>query len=126
MDLYEAVTFSPFPPFFYINLIMKLIAALLCMAVLAMQCHQSGWKQFENTDYNKDSLIHDCQHFYLFKRDSFIVVTFPAGEYDTTCIKKYIKGIVKVTYHKAWIDSSRYDLQELENYFSEFTHQRMR
>lgn len=108
---------------------MKILAAACLLLVYAFHScmdNHSTWKEYENTDYKKNSLIHDCEDFYLYKDSGYVVLTFEKGEYYAPYIKQSIPGVVKTNDHKVWIDSSRYDLSKIQEYFGEFTNRRLR
>lgn len=55
-----------------------------------------------------------------------MVVAWQRNEYYPEYIKKEFPGVTYFSVNKAWIDSSSFDLEKTKEYFSEFTHQRMR
>lgn len=108
---------------------MKVIFACLLIGFSIFNaCKDAGrsWKENQNTDYNKDSVLYDSEHFYMIKQGSCIVVTFESGEYDPGSIKNKLLGVIKTSGNKVWIDTSYCDISLLKEYFSEFTNRRMR
>lgn len=108
---------------------MKIIAICLLIGFSIFNaCKDSGksWKEIQNTDYNKDSLLYDSEDFYMTKQGPCIVVTFESGEYDPGNIKNKLLGVVKTSGSKVWIDTSYSDISLLKEYFSEFTNRKMK
>lgn len=105
---------------------MKIIIAILFTAAL-LCCKDKfrNWKQ-ENNDYIKDSICYEDNNIYIYPQGKFMVVAWQRNEYYPEYIKKEFPGVTYFSVNKAWIDSSSFDLEKTKEYFSEFTHQRMR